>query len=189
MTSASDGNRPEPAEEKLRALADELTVPEKARLITGADLWTLHPVPRIGLHRLVLSDGPNGVRGPTWDERDTSLLLPVGSAVAATWSRQAAHRVGELFGDEARRRGVHAVLAPTVNVHRSPFGGRNFENLSEDPRLIAELGAEIVTGIQAKGVGATPKHFVANDSETERFTYDVDVDERTLRELYLAPFE
>ncbi|RCW39113.1 beta-glucosidase [Halopolyspora algeriensis] len=189
MTSAPDVDRPEPDEEKLRDLVEELTVPEKARLVTGADLWTLPPIPRIGLHRLVLSDGPNGVRGPTWDERDNSLLLPVGSAVAATWDRSAARRVGELLGDEARRRGVHAVLAPTVNVHRSPFGGRNFENPSEDPRLISELGSEIVTGIQSRGVGAAPKHFVANDSETERFSYDVDVDERTLRELYLTPFE
>jgi beta-glucosidase len=182
-----DGTEPDDVE--LRALVAELTVQEKARLLTGADFWTLHPVPRIGLRPLVLSDGPNGVRGPVWDERDTSLLLPVASAVAATWDRSAARRVGELFGDEARRRGVHVVLAPTVNVHRSPFGGRHFENFSEDPRLIAEIGAGVVAGIQEREVAATPKHFVANDSETARLTYDAMIDEATLREVYLAPFE
>lgn len=176
-------------EERLRSLLAELSTAEKARLLTGADFWTLHPAPGIGLRSLVLSDGPNGVRGTTWDERDTALLLPVASALGATWDRAAARTAGELFGDEARRRGVHVVLAPTVNVHRSPFGGRNFENFSEDPLLIGEIGAEVVAGVQSRGVGATPKHFVANDTETERFTYDAVVDERTLREVYLAPFQ
>ncbi|GAA2355257.1 glycoside hydrolase family 3 C-terminal domain-containing protein [Saccharopolyspora halophila] len=161
---------------------------EKARLVTGADFWTLHPNSKIGLRALVCSDGPNGVRGTRWDERDTSLLLPVASAIGATWDRDAAKRAGELFGDEALRRGVHVVLAPTVNLHRSPFGGRNFENFSEDPLLVGELGAAVVQGIQSKGVAATPKHYVANDSETERMTYDAVVDETTLREVYLEPF-
>ncbi|MEV6227235.1 glycoside hydrolase family 3 C-terminal domain-containing protein [Saccharopolyspora shandongensis] len=176
-------------EAKLRSLLSELTAADKARLLTGADFWTLHPMPKIGLRSLVLSDGPNGVRGTAWDERDTSLLFPVASALAATWDRAAARTAGEMFGDEARRRGVHVVLAPTVNVHRSPFGGRHFENFSEDPLLIGEIGAEVVAGIQSRGVAATPKHFVANDSETERFGYDAIVDDRTLRELYLKPFE
>ncbi|MER6990748.1 glycoside hydrolase family 3 C-terminal domain-containing protein [Saccharopolyspora hirsuta] len=176
-------------EARLRSLLAELTTAEKARLLTGADFWTLHPMPKIGLRAMVLSDGPNGVRGTTWDERDTSLLLPVASALGATWDRAAARTAGELFGDEARRRGVHVVLAPTVNVHRSPFGGRHFENFAEDPLLIGEIGAEVVAGIQSRGVGATAKHFVANDTETERFSYDVVVDEPTLREVYLKPFE
>ncbi|MBB5153192.1 glycoside hydrolase family 3 protein [Saccharopolyspora phatthalungensis] len=176
-------------EAKLRSLVSRLTVADKARLLTGADLWTLHPMPQIGLRSLVLSDGPNGVRGTAWDERDPSLLLPVASALAATWDRASARIMGELFGDEARRRGVHVVLAPTVNVHRSPFGGRHFENLSEDPLLIAEIGAEIVAGIQSRGVAATPKHYVANDSETERLSYDAVIDDQTLREVYLKPFE
>ncbi|QIZ36230.1 glycoside hydrolase family 3 protein [Saccharopolyspora sp. ASAGF58] len=176
-------------EAKLLSLVSELTAAEKARLLTGADLWTLHPMPKIGLRSLVLSDGPNGVRGTAWDERDTSLLFPVASALAATWDRAAARTAGEVFGDEARRRGVHVVLAPTINVHRSPFGGRNFENFSEDPLLIAEIGAEVVAGIQSRGVAATPKHYVANDSETERLSYDAVVDEQALREIYLKPFE
>ncbi|MDI2032913.1 glycoside hydrolase family 3 C-terminal domain-containing protein [Saccharopolyspora sp. TS4A08] len=175
-------------EDELRSLVGELTVAEKARLVTGADFWTLHPEPKVGLRRLVLSDGPNGVRGTTWDERDTSLLLPVASGLAATWDRDAVTRAGELFGDEAVRRGVHVVLAPTINLHRSPFGGRHFENFSEDPLLTGVLGARIVAGIQSRGVAATPKHYVGNESETERFTYDAVIDERTLRDCYLEPF-
>lgn len=175
-------------ESELRSLLEKLTAAEKARLVTGADFWSLHPSSKIGLRALVCSDGPNGVRGTSWDERDSSLLLPVASAIGATWDRDVAKRAGELFGDEARRRGVHVVLAPTVNLHRSPFGGRNFENFSEDPLLVGELGAAVVDGIQSKGVAATPKHYVANDSETERLTYDAVVDETTLREVYLEPF-
>ena len=175
-------------DDDLRSLLGKLTVEEKARLLTGADFWTLHPVPKIGLRRLVLSDGPNGVRGTTWDERDTSLLLPVASGLAATWDRDAVRRAGELFGDEAVRRGVHVVLAPTINLHRSPFGGRHFENFSEDPLLTGVMGAEIVSGIQSRGVAATPKHYVGNESETERLTYNAVIDERTLRDCYLAPF-
>ncbi|MGW1681138.1 glycoside hydrolase family 3 N-terminal domain-containing protein [Saccharopolyspora sp. NPDC002376] len=116
-------------EAQLWSLLEELTTAEKARLLTGASFWTSHPMPKVGLRSMVLSDGPNGVRGTEWDESDTSLLLPVASAMGATWDRTAARAAGELFGDEARRRGAHVVLAPTVNVHRSPFGGRHFENV------------------------------------------------------------
>lgn len=179
---------PETDEAQLRAHVAELTLADKARLLTGADFWSLHPEPEIGLSSLVLSDGPNGVRGTAWDERDPSLLFPVGAALAATWDRSAARTAGEWFGAEARRRGVHVVLGPTVNLQRSPFSGRNFENFSEDPLLTSALGGEVVRGIQSRDVAATPKHFVANDSETDRYSYDVVVDESTLREVYLEPF-
>ncbi|WP_256335974.1 glycoside hydrolase family 3 protein [Microbacterium sp. cf332] len=138
---------------------------------------------------MTLSDGPAGVRGPRWDERDPSLNLPSGSALAASWDAELAHRYGAASASEARRKGVDVVLGPTINLHRSPLGGRHFECLSEDPELTAELGAAYVRGLQDNGVAATPKHYVANDSETDRFTVDVQVDERALRELYLAPFE
>ena len=103
--------------------------------------------------------------------------------------RELVRRVGEAIGSEARRKNVDVVLAPTINLHRSPYGGRHFEAFSEDPILTAELASEYVRGIQSFGVGATVKHYVANDSETERFTVDVRVDERTLHELYLLAFE
>ncbi|KJL47198.1 Thermostable beta-glucosidase B [Microbacterium hydrocarbonoxydans] len=173
----------------LRPLLEKLSLEQKAALVQGADFWTTVPLPEIGLRALTLSDGPAGVRGPRWDEREPSLNLPSGSALAASWDVDLAYRYGAAAASEARRKGVDVVLGPTINLHRSPLGGRHFECLSEDPELTAELGAAYVRGMQENGVAATPKHYVANDSETDRFTVDVEVDERTLREVYLAPFE
>jgi beta-glucosidase len=173
----------------LRDRLARLTLEQKVRLLTGADFWTLHPEPVVGLRRLVVSDGPAGVRGQTWDDRDTSANVPSPTALAATWDEQRIERLGRLLAAEARRKGVDVLLAPTVNLHRTPYGGRHFECLSEDPVLTGRIGAAYVRGLQSQGVGATVKHFVANDSETDRLTVDVAVDDRTLRELYLAPFE
>lgn len=175
--------------EHLRPLLDKLSLEQKAALVQGADFWTTVPLPGIGLRALTLSDGPAGVRGPRWDEREPSLNLPSGSALAASWDVDLAHRYGAAAAAEARRKGVDVVLGPTINLHRSPLGGRHFECFSEDPELTSGLGAAYVRGLQDNGVAATPKHYVANDSETDRFTVDVQVDERALRELYLAPFE
>jgi beta-glucosidase len=173
----------------LVPLLEKLTLDQKAALVQGADFWTTVPLPEIGLRAMTLSDGPAGVRGPRWDEREPSLNMPSGSALAASWDVELAYRYGAAAAAEARRKGVDVVLGPTINLHRSPLGGRHFECLSEDPELSAELGAAYVRGLQDNGVAATPKHYVANDSETDRFTVDVHVDERALRELYLAPFE
>ncbi|KTS12969.1 beta-glucosidase [Microbacterium testaceum] len=178
-----------PATDHLVPLLSALTLEQKAALVQGADFWTTVPLPEIGLRAMTLSDGPAGVRGPRWDEREPSLNMPSGSALAASWDVDLAYRYGAAAASEARRKGVDVVLGPTINLHRSPLGGRHFECLSEDPELTAELGAAYVRGLQDNGVAATPKHFVANDSETDRFTVDVQVDERALRELYLAPFE
>ncbi|MFE3875044.1 beta-glucosidase, partial [Kitasatospora sp. NPDC059146] len=166
-----------------------LDLPGKVALLAGADMWSLPADERIGLGRLVWSDGPAGVRGERWTPDDPSVALPSPTALAATWDPELARRAGRLLAQEARRKGAHVVLAPTVNLHRSPRGGRHFECYSEDPVLTGEIGAALVAGVQEGGVGTTPKHFVANDSETERYTVDVRVDERALRELYLAPFE
>jgi beta-glucosidase len=171
--------------ERLAALSLE----QKVRLLTGADFWALHAEPAVGLRALVTSDGPAGVRGVRWDEREPSANVPSPTALAATWDEARIERLGRLLAAECRRKGVDVLLAPTVNLHRTPYGGRHFECLSEDPLLTGRIGAAYVRGLQAEGVGATVKHFVANDSETERFTLDARVDERTLRELYLAPFE
>jgi beta-glucosidase len=168
---------------------DKLELEQKVRLLTGADFWSLYPEPELGLRRLVVSDGPAGVRGELWDERSTSANVPSPTALAASWDPERVRRLGRLLAAECRRKGVDVLLAPTVNLHRSPYGGRHFECFSEDPRLTAEIGAAYVQGLQSQGVGATVKHFVANDSETQRFTADIRVDERTLRELYLYPFE
>jgi beta-glucosidase len=168
---------------------EKLDLEQKIRLLTGADFWALHPEPEVGLRRLVVSDGPAGVRGELWDERSTSANVPSPTALAASWDPDRIERLGRLLAAECRRKGVDVLLAPTVNLHRSPYGGRHFECFSEDPRLTADIGAAYVRGLQSQGVGATVKHFVANDSETQRFTTDVLVSERTLRELYLYPFE
>jgi beta-glucosidase len=138
---------------------------------------------------VVLSDGPAGVRGESWDERLTSANLPSPTALAATWDEPLIERLGALLASEAQRKGVDVLLAPGVNLHRSPLGGRHFEYLSEDPLLTGRIGTAFVRGLQGSGVAATVKHYVANESETERRTVDVRVDERTLREVYLAPFE
>src|SRR5690349_12559020 len=167
----------------------KLTLEQKVRLLTGEDFWSVPAEPAAGLRRLVVSDGPAGVRGELWDDRDPSANVPSPTALAASWDEERVGRIGELLAAEARRKGVDVVLAPTVNLHRSPYGGRHFECFSEDPLLTARIGVAYVRGLQRSGVAATVKHFVANDSETERFTLDARVDERALRELYLIPFE
>ncbi|MGW7683128.1 glycoside hydrolase family 3 protein [Kribbella sp. NPDC054772] len=170
-------------------LLGRLSLEEKVRILTGQDFWSTHPLPAIGLRSMVLSDGPSGVRGAAWDERDPSLNLPSATALSSSWDVDIAHRYGVVSALEARRKNVDVVLGPTINLHRSPLGGRHFEAFSEDPVLTAELAAAYVAGVQELGVGATPKHYVANDFETDRFTANVVVDERTLREVYLLAFE
>ena len=176
-------------DDDLRTRLDRLDLGQQVRLLTGADVWSLRPEPAVGLRRLVVSDGPAGVRGERWDERDTSANVPSPTALAATWDVDRVERLGGLLAAEARRRGVDVLLAPTVNLHRTPYGGRHFECFSEDPLLTGRIGVAYVRGLQEEGVAATVKHFVANDQETERFSADVRVGERVLREVYLAPFE
>ncbi|MYX05690.1 glycosyl hydrolase [Streptomyces sp. SID8375] len=171
-----------------RALA-ALDLDTKVRLLSGQDMWTLPAVPAIGLRSLVMSDGPVGVRGQEWNAGDPSVALPSPTALAATWDPELARRAGHLLAQEARRKGVHVLLAPTVNLHRSPLGGRHFECYAEDPLLTGVIGAGYVRGVQEGGVGATVKHFVGNDAETDRLTVDNRIAPRPLRELYLAPFE
>ncbi|MFE2628367.1 glycoside hydrolase family 3 protein [Streptomyces sp. NPDC059374] len=173
----------------VEAALARLDLDAKTRLLSGQDMWTLPALPGIGLPSLVMSDGPIGVRGVRWTADDPSVALPSPTALAAAWDPDLARRAGVLLAQEARRKGVHVLLAPTVNLHRSPLGGRHFEAYSEDPYLTGVIGAGYVAGVQSGGVGTTVKHFVANDAETERFTVNNVVGERALRELYLAPFE
>ena len=172
-----------------RDLAAALPVPEKVRLLSGADSWRTQDCPSVGLRQMVTSDGPNGVRGTTKDERHPSACLPSPSALGATWDGDLVYRVAAALGTEARSKGVDVLLAPTINLMRTPLGGRGFEFFAEDPVLTAGLASAYVRGVQSAGVGATVKHFVANDSETERWTYNARVSESVLRELYLLPFE
>ncbi|WEH42944.1 glycoside hydrolase family 3 C-terminal domain-containing protein [Streptomyces sp. AM 2-1-1] len=176
-------------QEEIARLLDKLDTRQKVRLLTGATTWRTADEPALGLRGMVMSDGPAGVRGESWEERNTSALLPSASALGAMWDEGLTERLGGLLAAEARGKGVDVVLAPTLNLHRSPLGGRHFECYSEDPELTARTGVALIRGIQAQGVAACAKHYVANDSETERLTVSVGLDERTLREVYLVPFE
>jgi len=176
-------------EAAVEAALGRLGLEAKVSILSGQDTWTLPGLPEIGLASIVMSDGPVGVRGVTWSAANPSIALPSPTALAATWDTGLARRAGQLLGQEARRKGVHVLLAPTVNLHRSPLGGRHFECYSEDPLLTGEIGAGYVAGVQDQGVATTVKHFVGNDFETERFTASTVVGDRALRELYLAPFE
>lgn len=166
-----------------------LDLDAKVALLTGATAFTLAPEESIGLREMRLSDGPTGVRGLKFSGGRVVSLFPNATLLASTWSTATAYEVGRLLAEEALAQDIHVVLGPTVNLHRSPLGGRLFESYSEDPLLTGKLAAGYVRGLQDSGVGACLKHLVANESETDRHTVDSVVDEATLREVYLLPFE
>jgi beta-glucosidase len=183
--SGRAGSQPE----SLAELVADLTVHDKALLLTGADSWRTQGAEALGLRPMIMSDGPAGVRGVVLDERQPSSSLPCPSALGATWDPELVRELAAALGAEARGKGVDVLLAPTINLMRTPLGGRGFECFAEDPVLTAALAVAFVRGVQGAGVAATAKHFVGNDSETERWTYDARIAERVLRELYLVPFE
>jgi len=167
----------------------ELALAEAVALLTGRDLWSLPGHDGLGLAPIVLSDGPVGVRGGDASGDEPGVLVPSPGALGATWDPALLRSTGRLLGSEARRLGVHVLLAPTLNLVRSPLAGRAFECLGEDPLHVALLGAAYVRGVQEHGVAATAKHFVANESELDRMRYDVVADEDALRSAQLFPFE
>ena len=171
------------------SLAASLNLEQKIRLLTGADAWVLYGESTVGLRPMVLSDGPAGVRGRRFDVANPSSSLPCPVALAATWDVHLVEELATALGREARAKGVDVLLGPTINIVRTPLAGRGFECFSEDPLLTSRIAVAYVRGVQKTGVGATAKHYVANDSETERRTYDAHVSERVLREVYLPPFE
>jgi beta-glucosidase len=172
----------------IAKLVDELTLDEKAALTAGADLWSTTAVPRLGIPQVRLTDGPNGARGTqSGPAGPTAACVPCGSALGATWDPGLVEGVGALVGREARSKGARVLLAPTVNIHRSPLAGRNFECYSEDPLLAGRMAAGFVRGAQSHGVATTVKHFVGNDAEFERYTISSEIDERALRVCTSAP--
>jgi beta-glucosidase len=175
--------------EEREALLEQLTLEEKAALCAGSSMWLTTAIPRLGIPALKLSDGPIGVRGGNLTGGVASACFPNASALGATFSPELIEEMGVALGQEAKTKGVHVVLGPTVNLHRSPLGGRHFESYSEDPLLTSRLCVAFVRGVQSQGVGTSVKHYVANDSEFERMSIRSVVDERTLREVYLRPFE
>src|SRR3954452_13664633 len=173
---------------------DVLSLEEKAALLSGRDFWSTKPVD--GLPAVVLTDGPHGVRRQAGDfdqlgifENEPATCFPPAVAVGSSWDPTVAQRIGDAVAREARALGVHVVLGPGVNIKRSPLCGRNFEYYSEDPLLAGVLAAAHVRGQEGEGVGASVKHFAANNQETDRMQVSADVDERTLREIYLPAFE
>lgn len=168
-------------------VSSELRASEKAALTGGTTYWRTSGVPRLGLEPLVTSDGPNGVRGERWG--DVSMCLPSPTALAASWNRDLVERVGVVLGAEAHDKQVNVLLAPNVNLHRHPLGGRSFECFSEDPFLSSAMAVAYVAGVQSTGVACSVKHLVGNDQEFERMSVNVEIDERALREIYLPAFE
>ncbi|MFI6695789.1 glycoside hydrolase family 3 C-terminal domain-containing protein [Streptomyces sp. NPDC050433] len=161
----------------------------KVRLLTGATNFTLHPEPSAGLAEVVLSDGPTGVRGALFTGGRIACQLPNATLLAQHWDTTVAAQAGALLAEEAAAQRVHVVLGPTVNLHRTALNGRLFEEFSEDPLLTGALATAYINALQEHGVAATLKHFVANEAETDRKTVNSLLDERTLREVYLLPFE
>jgi beta-glucosidase len=162
---------------------------EQCAITAGAAMWASLAAPEAGVPAFTMSDGPMGIASGRVDERDVARLSPCATALGASWDLDLVRRIGALIGDEAAARGIDAVLAPNLNLARSPLAGRAFEYFSEDPLLAGVLGAAWIEGLQSTGAGSVAKHLVCNDSETDRDQVDVQIDERTLREVYLLPFE
>ena len=173
----------------VERLLAELTLEEKVSLCAGADTWHTPPVARLGIPSLKMTDGPAGARGVWFNGGPATVTAPCGIALGATWNPDLVRDVGRVLGSQARTKGAQVLLGPTVNMHRHPLNGRHFECYTEDPHLAAELAAAFVGGVQSERVATAIKHFAANDQEFERMTISAEVDNRTLREVYLAPFE
>jgi beta-glucosidase len=175
---------------ELEALVDKMTLEEQVSILSGEDFWSVAAVPRLGIGKLRVTDGPNGARGGgSLIGGVKSASFPVGIALGATWNVDLVREIGAALAEEVKSKNAHMLLAPTVNIHRSVTNGRNFECYSEDPILAAELATAYITGLQSGGIGATIKHYAGNESEVERTTISSEIDERALREIYLIPFE
>lgn len=182
--------------EKAKELVSQMTLAEKASLCSGKDNWSLKGVPRLGLTEIMMTDGPHGLRKQSVgsDSLDIfqslpAVCFPTASALACSYDRRLIYEVGKAIAEECRQENVAVVLGPGINIKRSPLCGRNFEYYSEDPFVSGELAAAFIQGVQSQNVGASLKHFAANNQEKRRMTVDSVMDERTLREIYLAGFE
>ena len=174
---------------KIESLIAQMTLEEKISMLAGADFWHTVPIERLGIPAIKVTDGPVGARGAGFAAGPTSACFPAGVALAATWDPDLVKQVGKALAQETQAKGAHILLAPTVNIHRSPLAGRNFECYSEDPYLTGQMAAAYVNGLQSGGVGSCIKHFVCNDSEFERNSISSEIGERALREIYLRPFQ
>jgi len=195
ITSAKAQNSSS-VEDKISTLISKMTIEEKVGMIHANSSFTSAGVPRLGIPELVTSDGPHGVRvehGRGWGElknvNDSGTCLPVGVALASTWNPALGYAYGDVLGSETKFRGKNVILGPGINIMRSPLNGRNFEYQSEDPFLVSKMVVGYIKGVQSNGVSACVKHFMANNEEVDRFTVNVEMSERTLREIYLPGFK
>ena len=181
-------------EKQIKEIIDRLTLQEKASLCSGKDFWHTVDIDRVELPSMLLADGPHGLRKQK-QSKDFSggsyeaTCFPTASCLAASWDRDLVHQVGEALGEESLEQDLGVLLGPGANIKRSPLCGRNFEYFSEDPILSGELASALIQGVQSKGVGTSLKHYAANNQESNRMTIDAFVDERAMREIYLAGFE
>ena len=180
----------------MKQWLNDLTIEEKAELCSGKDFWTTQAVERLGIPSIMMTDGPHGLRKQAGESDHLGLnesvpatCFPSAVSLASTWNRDLIYDVGVALGKEARKEEVAVLLGPGANIKRSPLCGRNFEYFSEDPYVSAQLAAAHIKGVQSEGVGASLKHFAVNNQEHRRMSVDAVVDERTLREIYLASFE
>ena len=182
--------------DNIKAIIREMTLEEKAGMCSGADFWHTKAVERLGIPAVMVSDGPHGLRKQSEEadhlginESIKAVCFPAGCGTAASFNRELITMMGETLGNECQAEGVSVILGPAVNIKRSPLCGRNFEYYSEDPYLTTEIAGALIKGVQSKNVGTSIKHFLANNQETRRMSSSSEVDERTLREIYLAAFE
>ena len=182
--------------EQLEQLIGQMTLEEKAGMLSGEDWWHTKAVERLGIPAIMMSDGPHGLRKQEEDPNNagvgraiSAVCFPTGCSVASSFDRNLIYEMGSVIGRECRAVGVDMILGPAVNIKRSPLCGRNFEYFSEDPYLASHMAASLIKGVQDEGVGTCIKHFAANNQEYYRTTIDEEIDERTMREIYLSAFE
>lgn len=174
--------------DRIESLISELTLEEKVSILSGSSAWHTTAVPRLNIPRVKMTDGPIGARGDSVSGA-TAACFPSASCLSSTWDKESVQNIAKAIGIEARSKDADVLLGPTINLHRHPLGGRHFECYSEDPILTGELAVSYVTGVQSVGVSACLKHFIGNDTEFQRHFVSSNIDDRTLRELYLLPFE
>ena len=181
---------------KHQELISKMTLEEKASLCSGADFWHLKSVDRLGIQKIMVCDGPHGLRKQNAENKKVGIgnsypatCFPTAVTTACSWDKELLYKMGETLGEECIQEEVAVLLGPGTNMKRSPLCGRNFEYFSEDPCLAGELAASFIDGVQSKGIGTTLKHFAANSQETRRMTCSSDMSERTLREIYFPAFE
>ncbi len=183
-------------ERNIKGLVAQMTLEEKASLCSGSDFWHTHPIERLGIPAVMMSDGPHGLRKQEGDgdhlglnESIKAVCFPAACAAASSFDTDLIHRMGRILGEECQAEDLSVLLGPAVNIKRSPLCGRNFEYLSEDPYLAGKMAAAYINGVQSWDVGTSVKHFAANNQEYRRMNCSSEVDERTLREIYFPAFE